>query len=75
MEKTLHEAQLIVVNIIRDVLVDLATDGDASGEDVEEMNDHFGRVAEFIIDQLGLEVVEGEGDKVLALLNPAKGWI
>lgn len=75
MEKTLHEAQLIVVNIIRDVLVDLATDGGTSEEDIEEMNDHFGRVAEFVIEQLGLEVVESEGGKVMASLNPVKGWV
>lgn len=75
MEKTVHEAQLMVVNIIRDVLVDLATDGDASELDIEEMNDHFGRVAEFIIDQLGLQICENESDEVTAIIKPAKGWI
>ena len=75
MEKTIHEAQLIIVNIIRDLLVDLATDGDASSQDIEEMNDHFGRVAEFVIDQLGLEIIEGDDGKVLASLNPVRGWV
>lgn len=73
MEMTISEAQLKVVNIIRDVLVDLATDGDIA-EDIEEMNDHFGRVAEFIIDQLGLEVIDGQDDGVLAKLSPNSGW-
>lgn len=75
MEKTIHEAQLIIVNIIRDLLVDLATDGDASASEIQEMNDHFGRVAEFIIDQLGLEIVEGGDGHVMAKLAPAKGWV
>ena len=75
MEKTVHEAQLIVVNIIRDVLVDLAVDGDVSAQEIEEMNDHFGRVAEFIIEQLGLEIVEGKDDTVVAEIRPARGWV
>jgi hypothetical protein len=73
MEMTVSEAQLKVVNIIRDVLVDLATDGDI-GEDIEEMNDHFGRVAEFIIEQLGLEIIDGQDEGVLAKLSPNSGW-
>jgi hypothetical protein len=73
MEMTVSEAQLKVVKIIRDVLVDLATDGDMA-EDVEEMNDHFGRVAELIIEQLGLEVLEGDKGTVTAKISPASGW-
>lgn len=71
---TVSEAQLKVVKIIRDVLVDLATDGDMA-EDLEEMNDHFGRVAEFVIEQLGLEVIEGEDGTVMAKISPASGWV
>jgi hypothetical protein len=74
MEMTVSEAQLKVVKIIRDVLVDLATDGDMA-EDLEEMNDHFGRVAEFVIEQLGLEVIEGEDGTVMAKISPASGWV
>lgn len=76
MERTIHEAQLILVNIIRDVLVDLAMDSDVTPQEIEEMNDHFGRVAEYIIDQIGLEICDAQEDgKVLASVNPARGWM
>lgn len=74
MEKTASEIQLEIVNIIRDVLVDLAVYEEVSDEEIAEMEDHFGRVAEFIIEKLGLDVTDAGDGAVSASLNPPDGW-
>lgn len=74
MEITANEAQLRVVNLIRDLLVEIADDG-ASAEEIEEMKDHFGQVAEAITLDLGLIIHTVENEAAIASLTPLKGWI
>ena len=74
MEITENEAQLRVVNLIRDLLVEIANDG-ASAEELEEMKDHFGQIAEAITLDLGLTIQRVEDGAAIASLSPLKGWI
>ena len=73
MEITANEAQLRVVNLIRDLLVEIADDG-ASAEEIEQMKDHFGQIAEGIVIDLGLNIQSLDGAVATATIEPLNGW-
>lgn len=74
MEITVDEAQLKVVNLIRDLLVEIADDG-SSPEQTQEMMDHFGQIAEAITLDLGLVIHSVENGTALTSITPLKGWL
>lgn len=61
--------------MIRDLLTDLANDGEVA-VDVEELRDYFGKVADMIFDELGIEFVDAGADgAVTATIRPPDGWV
>lgn len=70
-----HTARLMMVEVIRDVLLDLAdADGDLSDDEYVEMEDTLTDAAELILDALSVEVVEvaeaGVVTVTMTLLSP-----
>ena len=69
MERTAPEITLLVLKAITDLLTDLSDDG-SDDFDRAEREDYFGRVAELIVDELGLEVSGiDEGGRVVATMS------
>lgn len=66
-------AQLFIANYIRDLLVDLANDG-SEEVDLEVMRDHFGQVADLLIEELGLTVTAFSDETAYAEFRPIHGW-
>lgn len=52
-----HEARLEIVRTLRDVLVDLADDGEVSQEDLDAMDASMLDAAELLLEALELQVV------------------
>lgn len=73
MTSDIFSAQLFISNYIRDLLVDMANDG-TEEVDLDMMRDHFGQVAELIVEELGLTVVEFSEDVAKAEFRPISGW-
>lgn len=74
MEKSLPEIQLLVVNKITDLLVDLSDDGSVDF-DIEERKDYFSKVADLIVEELGIQVTAVDDDgAAVAQLKPLNGW-
>jgi hypothetical protein len=74
MDKNLAEIQLLVVNKITDLLVDLSDDG-STEFDIEERRDYFSKVADLIVEELGIEVMEfSPSGEATARLVPINGW-
>lgn len=73
MERTAPEITLLVIKAITDLLTDLSDDG-SDDFDRSEREDYFGRVAELIVDEIGLEVtgVDNQG-RVQAVLSALDG--
>ena len=74
MEKSVPEIQLLVVNKITDLLVDLSDDGSVDF-DIEERKDYFSKVADLIVEELGIQVTAVDDDgAAVAQLKPLNGW-
>lgn len=65
------EARLWVVRTIRDVLLDLAEfdDPDLADEERAEMEESMMEAAELIMEALGMDVTDVDGNAVLATLH------
>jgi len=75
MSQTLPELRLKASNLVRDLLTDLANDGEVE-VNLEELRDYFGRVSDMIFEELGLELVSVDGSGVVqATLTPPDGWV
>lgn len=71
MPNTPAEARLAIVNRISLLLTELA--GEEPGAN-DEVRDHFGQIAELIVEDLGIEVAYVEGEKVGVTITPIDGW-
>lgn len=73
MVSDIYSARLFIGDYIRDLLTDLANDG-VEDIDLDEMRDHFGRVADLILNELGLEVTEFADGVAKVSICPPDGW-
>jgi hypothetical protein len=61
-----HEARLLIIQRIRDVLVDLADDGTEPPEVIEELMISLMDAAELIYDSVGIRVTGGSNGVIQA---------
>lgn len=73
MVSDIYSARLYIGNYIRDLLTDLAVDGE-SGIDIDEIRDNFARVSDLILDELGLEVKDFVDGVAHIEVSPLNGW-
>jgi hypothetical protein len=64
-----HEARLAILDVIRDVLLDLA---DAPADDLD-VADAMGEAAELILEALGLQVADVDHPQVTCVLD-SSSW-
>lgn len=69
MPNTTAEARLAIIRRIAILLGELAED-----EPSEQMTEQFERVADLIAEDLGLEIIDLNGDVVTATITPLDGW-
>lgn len=68
MIKDIYDARVQTLNAIRDLLFDMA-DGDADAIDTELLKDYFGKLADHIAENIGLEIVGVENDVITATIH------
>lgn len=69
MPNTPAEARLAIIRRIAILLGELADE-----QPSEQMTEQFERVADLITEDLGLEVIDLNGDTVTATITPLDGW-
>lgn len=68
MIKDIYDARVRTLNAIRDLLFEMA-ESDGESVDTELLRDYFGKLANHIADNIGLEIVGVDGDVVTATLS------
>lgn len=64
----IYDARVQVVNAIRDLLFDMA-DSDVDSVDTELLRDYFGKLADLIVESIGMEIIGVDSGLVTATLS------
>lgn len=73
MVNNIYEARTFILMLIRDLMLDTANDG-SEEIDLDSYRDYLGKMAELILDEIGLDITGFDGNVATATISPPDGW-